>query len=150
MKLTILTVGRKHEPWVAPGIERFLTRLRAPFAADMVLVPHSSHRGERARHDESTQLLARLKPDDFVLLLDERGHLIDSPTLSNLIIQHTHRHIVIIIGGAYGVTPTVRTRANNIIALSRLVFPHQLVRLLIAEQLYRAQEIYRGSRYHHD
>lgn len=149
MKITILTVGKKHEPWVEPGIRRFLERLRAPFSAEMVIMPHSSLAGNRARQEESERLLARVKPDDYVVLLDERGQNLSSPELSHLIAHHIHRHIVIIIGGAYGVTESLRQRADTVWSLSHLVFPHQLVRLILAEQLYRAQEIHKGSNYHH-
>ena len=64
--------------------------------------------------------------------------------------EHTSQSIVFIIGGAYGVTDDVRRRANLVWSLSKLVFPHQLVRLILAEQLYRAQEIVRGGKYHHE
>ncbi|QJU07123.1 23S rRNA (pseudouridine(1915)-N(3))-methyltransferase RlmH [Candidatus Saccharibacteria bacterium oral taxon 488] len=150
MKITILTVGKRHDPWVEPGIRRFLERLRAPFATEMIIIPHSGQIGDRARQDESERLMSRLKPYNFVILLDERGRNLNSPELSRLILDHTDQHIVIIIGGAYGVTETLYRRADIVWSLSRLVFPHQLVRLILAEQLYRAQEIARGSSYHHD
>ncbi|QCT40315.1 23S rRNA (pseudouridine(1915)-N(3))-methyltransferase RlmH [Candidatus Saccharibacteria bacterium oral taxon 488] len=150
MKITILTIGKRHEPWVEPGITRFLERLRAPFAAEMIIIPHSGQIGDRARQDESERLISRLRPHDFIILLDERGRNLSSPELSQLILDHTDQHIVIIIGGAYGVTETLHRRADIVWSLSRLVFPHQLVRLILAEQLYRAQEIARGSSYHHD
>jgi ribosomal RNA large subunit methyltransferase H len=151
VKITILTIGKRHEPWVEPGIKRFLERLRAPFVAEMIItIPHSGQIGDRARQDESERLMSRLKPHDFIILLDERGRNLSSPELSRLILDHTDQHIVIIIGGAYGVTETLHRRADIVWSLSRLVFPHQLVRLILAEQLYRAQEIARGGAYHHD
>ena len=119
MKITIITIGKKNEAWVQPGIFRFLERLRAPFAAGIVI------------------------------LLDERGKNLSSPELSDLITEHIDKHIVFIIGGAYGVTSDLRQKSNVVWSLSNLVFPHQLVRLILAEQLYRAQEIHRGSHYHH-
>ena len=150
MKITILTIGKKHEAWIKPGVFRFLERLRAPFAAEMVILPHSSFEGDRARQEESRRLFGRLRQDDFVILLDERGKNLSSPELSQIITDHTHQHIVIIIGGAYGVDNTLRSRADLTWSLSNLVFPHQLVRLILAEQLYRAQEIAKGSNYHHE
>ncbi|MDO4773873.1 MAG: 23S rRNA (pseudouridine(1915)-N(3))-methyltransferase RlmH [Candidatus Saccharibacteria bacterium] len=150
MKITILTVGKRNEAWVEPGINRFLERLRPPFAAEMILIPHSSAGELTARQEESERLLSRLKSDDFVILLDERGKNFSSPEISDLIINHSRQHLVIIIGGAFGVTDEVRQRANIIWSLSRAVFPHQLVRLILIEQLYRAQEIAKGSGYHHE
>ena len=149
MKITIITIGKKHEAWVQPGIFRFLERLRAPFAAEMIILPHSSFEGNRARQEESERIFSRLNSDDFVILLDERGKNLSSPELSNLITKHIDKHIVFIIGGAYGVTGDLRQKSNVVWSLSNLVFPHQLVRLILAEQLYRAQEIHRGSHYHH-
>jgi len=105
-----------------------------------------------AREDESQRLLSRLKPDDFVILLDERGRLYDSPAFSRLLLEplESSRQVVVIIGGAYGVDDSVHERADVVWSLSPLVFPHQLVRLLLAEQLYRAQEIAAGHPYHHE
>ena len=95
--------------------------------------------------------MSRLQDDDFVVLLDERGTLLDSPALSGAILGQLDlsRSVVCIIGGAYGVSDALTTRADLVWSLSPLVFPHQLVRLLLAEQLYRAQEIAGGRPYHH-
>lgn len=150
MKITILTIGKKHEAWIEPGIFRFLERLRAPFAAEMIILPHSNFEGDRARQNESEKLLSHIKHNDFLILLDERGKNLTSIEFSQLIINNSAQHIVIVIGGAYGVDETVRQRANFIWSLSKLVFPHQLARLILAEQLYRAQEIAKGSHYHHE
>lgn len=149
MKITILTVGRKHEPWIEQGISRFLERLRPPFEATMEIIPHSGKSNHRAAQEESERLIKRLQSDDFVVLLDERGKNLSSPELSEIITEHASRHVVFIIGGAYGVTSEMRARSDIAWSLSRLVFPHQLVRLILAEQLYRAQEIAKNSHYHH-
>jgi 23S rRNA (pseudouridine1915-N3)-methyltransferase len=151
MPIKILSVGKKHESWVSEGIERYEKRLRTPFSVEWVLLPHSSIEGNRARQEESERILSRLDRDDYVVLLDERGKTIDSPALSRLLKEQLDdsRTVVIVIGGAYGVDESVHRRANFIWSLSSLVFPHQLVRLVLTEQLYRAQEIYRGGSYHH-
>ncbi len=150
MKIRVLSVGKKHDPWVEPGIVRFLERLRPPFVAEMNIIPGSSREGDSARTEESERLLKRLKQDDFVILLDERGNNLSSPELAALLQGQGDRQVVITIGGAFGVTPELRERADVVWSLSRLVFPHQLVRLILAEQLYRAQEITRGGQYHHE
>lgn len=149
MKLQILAIGKKHEDWVEPGVKRYLSRLRPPFAAEFDILPHSSKEYNEARREESDRLISRIKPNDFVILLDERGKNLSSPELSELLISDSAQRIVIIIGGAYGVDERITERADVTWSLSRLVFPHQLVRLILTEQLYRAQEIYRGSDYHH-
>ena len=85
-----------------------------------------------------------------MILLDETGTLLDSPSLaSHLEAQMTQRRVTLIIGGAYGVSTELQQRADLVWSLSPLVFPHQLVRLILAEQLYRAQQIAASSAYHH-
>ena len=152
MNTRILAIGRKHEAWVENGIARYETRLKRPFTAEWILLPHSSREGLSARAEESERILSRLKDDEFVILLDERGKLIDSPALAKLLIGpiETAKNIVIIIGGAYGVDDSIHQRADFVWSLSPLVFPHQLVRLILIEQLYRAQEIAGGRPYHHE
>lgn len=150
--ITILAVGKKHESWIEEGVTRYHKRLRAPWNAEWILLPHSTLEGSRAREEESGRILGRVAPSDYVILLDERGKLLDSPTLSKLAEQlfTDGHHIVIIIGGAYGVNEQLTSRANLVWSLSPLVFPHQLVRLILTEQLYRAQEIAAGGAYHHE
>lgn len=152
MSIRIIVVGKKHEPWVSEGVDRYQKRLRAPFNAEWILLPHSSFEGDRARQEESERILSRLKQDDFVILLDERGEQFDSPTLATLFESRFSRSesIVLIIGGAYGVDDSVHEQANRVWSLSKLVFPHQIVRLLLVEQLYRSQQITSGGSYHHE
>lgn len=137
---------------MAEGIERYQKRLRAPFSIEWVLLPHSSLDGDRARQEESERILSRLGQDEYVVLLDERGKAVDSSGLSVLLSEplNSSRTVVLIIGGAYGVDQSIHQRANYIWSLSPLVFPHQLVRLLLTEQLYRAQQIALGGAYHHE
>lgn len=151
MPITILAIGKKHESWVAEGIERYQKRLKRPFVVEWVLLPHSAREGIAARQEESERLLSRIHAYDYVMLLDETGKQVDSPVLSKLLLVplESSQNIVIIIGGAYGVDATVQARANFVWSLSPLVFPHQLVRLILVEQLYRAQEIASGNPYHH-
>ena len=152
MPLTIITIGKKHDSLLKDAIERYQTRLLKPFNLKWDILSHSSHEGDRARQEESERILARVLPNDIVCLLDERGRLLDSPTLSSFLANYLDqsRHIKIIIGGAYGVNEVLRKRANLVWSLSPLVFPHQLVRLILAEQIYRAQSIYKNQPYHND
>lgn len=151
MALTILAVGKKHKAWVEDGVQQYQKRLRAPFDVKWVLLPYSDQTGNLARQEESKQLFSKLKPDDYVVLLDERGVLLDSPALATFLeTQFSHTSsIVLIIGGAFGVDDTIHARAQKVWSLSPLVFPHQLVRLILVEQLYRAQQITSGGKYHH-
>ena len=89
--------------------------------------------------------------NQFVIVADERGKIISSPEFSEILDKAfvNGREVVIIIGGAFGVSEDVRERANLVWSFSHLVFPHMIARLIVAEQIYRAQEIGRGSSYHH-
>ena len=152
MAIKIIAVGKKHESWVVDGIERYQSRLKKPYDVEWVLLPHSALQDIRAREDESERILSRLSDREFAILLDEIGDEVDSPQLSKLFDTTftAGRTIVLIIGGAYGVDDRVRQRADFVWSLSPLVFPHQLVRLILAEQLYRAQQIAAGHPYHHE
>jgi len=149
--ITIVAIGKKHEPWIVEGLERYSKRLQGPWKSEWSLFPHSALEGVMARQEESERILAMLKPDDMVVLLDEKGKLLDSPALSSRVEEYfmSGRRIVFVIGGAYGVDERLMQRADLIWSLSPLVFPHQLVRILLIEQLYRAQSIAAGHPYHH-
>ncbi|MHC6175405.1 23S rRNA (pseudouridine(1915)-N(3))-methyltransferase RlmH [Glutamicibacter endophyticus] len=151
MTIKVLAVGKKHESWVDEGISRYEKRLKKPFDLSWQLLPHSSREHDAARGEESVRILSKVADRDFVILLDERGKNIDSPALAETLRTpiDSSRNVVVIIGGAYGVDPSVHARANFTWSLSKLVFPHQLVRLILTEQLYRAQDILAGGKYHH-
>ncbi len=150
--ITVVTVGKKHEQWADAGIKHYQNRLKKPFDIEWVLLPHSPLQGSMACQDESERILSRLDRDSFAILLDEKGKSIDSPSLAKLFNNSftSSKKIVIVIGGAYGVDDQLYQRADFVWALSPLVFPHQLVRLILTEQLYRAQQIISNHPYHHE
>jgi 23S rRNA (pseudouridine1915-N3)-methyltransferase len=152
MTLQIISIGKKHESWIAEGIERFESRLKKPFNAEWVLLPHSALNDAAARQDESERILSRVDAHAFVVLLDERGDEMGSPEFARLLESRftLSKPITLIIGGAYGVDDRVHQRADTVWSLSPLVFPHQLVRLILIEQIYRAQQISAGHPYHHE
>lgn len=150
--MNIIAIGKKHEKWVLNGIELFEKRLKKPFNLSWDILPHSNFAEEKAREEETQRILAKIKPSDFVILLDERGKNISSPELAKMLSNGfvNSQNFVIVIGGAFGVSEELRRRANFVWSLSKLVFPHQIVRLILVEQIYRAQEIYSGGKYHHE
>lgn len=150
--IKVIAIGKKHEPWAEDGIRRYLERLRPPWNAEWLLLPHSALSGQEALREESGRIVQRLNPTDYVILLDERGTQLDSPALSNKLqdLFVSSKPVVVVIGGAFGVDDRLFARANYTLSLSTLVFPHQLVRLILAEQLYRCQEIAAGHPYHHE
>ncbi|MCG7422388.1 23S rRNA (pseudouridine(1915)-N(3))-methyltransferase RlmH [Micrococcus sp. ACRRV] len=151
MAVRVVAIGKRHESWVSEGITRYEKRLKKPWDLTWQLLPHSSRQEDAARAEESERILAKVGPDEQLILLDERGRGFDSPGLS----AHLQGQfdlgctVTLVIGGAYGVDASVHARADRVWSLSGLVFPHQLVRLILAEQVYRAQEIAGGRPYHH-
>lgn len=146
MKILIISPGKGHDATVAEGIGEYAKRLPKQFALEWATPKPESVDVEGAA------ILKLLKKDDFVVLLDERGKDIDTPGFAKLLEQHIGdgtKRLVFVIGGAFGVSAAVKERANATLKLSSLVFPHMLVRFLLAEQLYRAVSIIEGGKYHH-
>lgn len=147
MKITVITVGKKHDEAITQAINDYSKRLGKYANFDWQIIKTSDIQAE------SLKILSLIKPDDFCLLLDDQGKSMSSPQLAEFISREEmggRKRLVVIIGGAYGFTDEVKQRANLVWSLSALTFPHQLVRLLVAEQLYRAYTIIKGERYHHE
>lgn len=153
MKLRLILVGRSERGHVAEGLSHYVDRIKRMEAMEIVVLPDAG-KGDVAwqQRTESERILAALRPGEKVVVLDERGTLLTSPAFAQRIgtwRDHGVRDIAFVIGGAYGMTDAVRQRADLVLALSPMVFPHQLVRVLFAEQLYRALSILKGTGYHH-
>lgn len=147
MKILFITVGKKHDPAVAEAINDFTVRISHYAPAEWKLI----FPGENITA-ESKSIVSALSERDYVVLLDETGKELTSKELSGFIekrLNESVHRLVLIIGGAYGVDGEVKARAQATIALSKLTFPHQLVRLVLAEQVYRAFTILKGEKYHH-
>ena len=156
MKLIFWSVGGRHEPYVEQGIRLFTQRIDRYYPCEWKVVSPPKNAASMAeamlRDSESRQLMEAIDPIDYLVLLDERGRMLDSPGLAAMIQERAlngAKKIHFVIGGAYGVNDQLRKRADLVWQLSRLVFPHQLVRLILAEQVYRACTIIRGEKYHH-
>lgn len=150
-------MGKANEDYVQMGIQEFTKRIGRYYPVEWRLIAPARQTANSLEADikkaEATSILNALQKDDFLILLDERGKHISSPMLANLIEQKANsgvRQLVFLIGGAFGVEDVIRQRANYTWSLSHLVFPHQLVRLIIAEQVYRACTILRNEKYHHE
>ncbi|MDO4870570.1 MAG: 23S rRNA (pseudouridine(1915)-N(3))-methyltransferase RlmH [Candidatus Saccharibacteria bacterium] len=147
--LKIITVGKKPPTWINEPVQSYSKRLHARFKPKWIIIPNSAQADpETAKNAESTQILNKVGTD-FLILLDETGKNFSSPEIAEILDQKLTNNICLVIGGAYGVSNQLKTRANIIWSLSRLVFPHQIVRLILIEQLYRAQCIIEHHPYHH-
>lgn len=156
MKIQLWSVGKAHEPYVLNGIEDFTSRLNKYFPAQWHILPPPKHGANltatELKRAEASVILQQLQKDDYLVLLDERGKQLSSPELAAFLQQRANestRQLVLLIGGAFGVDETITKRADFSWSFSKLVFPHMLVRLMLAEQLYRACTILRNEKYHH-
>lgn len=151
MKQILLSVGKRHDPALQAAIEDFTARLSREADTTWHLIKPSGADELTARRVESGAVLDFVRSDDFIVLLDERGKELSSEGLAAQYDDWLARsgRVVFVIGGAYGVDEALRARADYVLSLSKLVFPHQLVRLVLAEQLYRARMISKNHPYHH-
>lgn len=153
MKILLWTIGKTHEPYVKAGIEEFTARISRYYPVEWRIFPVPKHSHEdQLKKAEADMILQALGASDQLILLDEAGKMLDSEKLAALIQQKANEStdkLVFLIGGAYGVDSSVARRAQFKWSLSALTFPHQLVRLILAEQLYRACSILRNEKYHH-
>ena len=141
---------------VKEGIAEFTRRISKYFPVEWTIIPVPKNAGMLSEMDlkkkEGEIILQWLKQDDYLVALDERGKGFTSEGLANFIQQRateSTKNIVFLIGGAFGLDDQVLKRANYKWSLSSLTFPHQLVRLLLSEQIYRACTILRNEKYHH-
>ena len=142
--IKIIAGGKKNSPEYNSLIEQYQKRVKKPFDFSFEFYEEEKLEKFLEKWDFSSR--------DFIILADERGKNLSSPEFSRLLEKNFNnsKDIIIIIGGAFGVSEEVREKADFVWSFSNLVFPHQLSRLLVAEQIYRAQEISRGGKYHHE
>jgi 23S rRNA (pseudouridine1915-N3)-methyltransferase len=150
--IKIICIGKKHDQIYEPALTHFEKRLGQRQKVEWLILSPSGDSGNTARDEESNRLLDKINPGDYVILLDETGKNSTSPELASYIekAQNNSRQIVCLIGGAYGVNAGLKARVDEIIAFGQVVFPHQLIRVMLLEQLYRAYSINNGSGYHHE
>lgn len=141
--IRIIAGGKKQAGWVAEACAEYEKRLRKPFDLTWEIFSEEKLREYLSRWPFGAR--------EVVIVADERGKNISSPELSDKLskVFNSGCEAVIIIGGAYGFEPEVLEKADFVWSFSRLVFPHMLMRVMMTEQIYRAQEIYRGGKYHH-
>lgn len=156
MNIEIWSLGKDNEPFIALGVQYYFQKTRPYNPVELVILQPpkkmATADSERARQVEEELILKRLQPQHYLIVLDERGKQLSSVQWSQQFQQLMNmgtKTLVILIGGAYGVTDAVRAKARQVWSLSALVFPHQLVRLIVAEQVYRAFSILNNSPYHH-
>lgn len=157
MKITLLTVGKTDKGWIREGLDIYLSRLKHYVPFQMIEIPElknvSALTKEQIKTKEGELILKNVQPSDELVLLDERGRIYSSTELAGMLqdkMARSGRDMVFVIGGAYGFSDEVYRRAGSMLSLSKMTFSHQMVRVIFAEQIYRAFTIMRGEPYHHE
>ena len=156
MKIQLWSVGKDHEASIRTAIEDFTKRISRYYPVEWKIVPPPRLAAALSPADlkkkEAVTLLESLQKEDCLIALDERGKQWTSEGLAQFIQARGNdsaKNLVFLIGGAYGLDETILKRADHRWCLSQLTFPHQLVRLVLTEQIYRACTILRNEKYHH-
>lgn len=157
MKVCLLVIGKTDVAYIREGIAEYEKRLKRYIPYEMKIladVKNAKSMTEAVQKEkEGELLLQQLQTGDYVVLLDERGREYTSLGFSEFVAQKMLmgiKRLVFVIGGPYGFAASVYQRGQEKISLSKLTFSHQMVRLIFAEQLYRAMTIMKGEPYHHE
>jgi 23S rRNA (pseudouridine1915-N3)-methyltransferase len=157
MKIVLLQTGKTTEKNIAEGIDIFSSRIRKYTGFDVITLPDVKFTKNmpvpEQKMKEGKRILQSLSDNDYVILLDERGKEYTTMNFSQLmkgVFMLPKKRVVFVIGGPWGFSDEVYDRSDLKLSLSKMTFPHQLVRLLFLEQLYRVFTIINGEPYHHE
>ena len=155
MRLHLVFIGKTHFPEIDAGIERYLERIRKIVPVEIhILRPEritAKSNADIVKNLEGERVLKLLERQDYVVAWDERGKNLDSPAFAELLGRlrdEGNSSVRMVVGGPLGLADAVRSRADAVLSLSRMTFPHDLARLMISEQIYRAFTILKGEPYH--
>jgi 23S rRNA (pseudouridine1915-N3)-methyltransferase len=138
-RIRILAVGKVRKGWVLEGIATYLKRLPGLQVVEL---------RDAGKAKDAEAVLAALQPGEQLVVMAEEGQTFDSPAFAERLEGSGSERLVFVIGGAEGIDPALKARANWKLSLSPMTFPHELARLLLLEQLYRALSIQQGGPYH--
>ena len=154
MKIVVLSVGRVRQRFVLEAEGEYLQRIKGSFQVELVelgMESPESMKPTEVQAREAEEVLKKTKSYDYLIVLDERGKEMSSKALSDFVQTRMNsgiKSVCFVIGGAYGFAEKVRQEADLVLSLSALTFPHQITRMLLVEQLYRAHTLIKGISYH--
>ncbi len=158
MKIKIISVGKIKEKYLNSGINEYLMRLNPYVKIEIVEVQDESAPEKlteaqlvQIKNTEGDRIINKISPDDFAVALAIEGKELSSEEFANFFQQHmiyNSRDIVFVIGGSNGLSDSIIKRANTLLSFSKFTFPHQLMRLILLEQIYRAFKIIKNEPYH--
>ncbi len=156
MKITLIFIGKTVKSFLKEGEKEYDDRLKHYVKMEEIIIPElknvSNLTIEEIKQKEGELLLAKINANDTLILMDDKGIQFTSEELANWINTHqikSTKNIVLVVGGAYGFSPDVYANAKQKLSLSKMTFSHQMVRLILKEQIYRAFTIIKGEPYHH-
>ena len=157
MKVILLCIGKTDETYLETGLAIYLKRLKYYFPTELVIIPDNKKftklPSEERNKKEGEQILNFLETGDRLILLDERGNEFTSRQFSTYLQKQANsgiKRVVFVIGGAFGFSDEIYRKAEGKIALSKMTFSHQMIRLFFLEQVYRACTILNNEPYHND
>ncbi len=149
--------GKTEESYLKEGIEIYTKRIKhyIPLEIRIIgeLIKKSKLSSSKANKRESQKLISALDSSSYLVLMDEKGETFSSEGFAKFIEKltvHGYKEIVFVTGGAFGFPDEFYSKANKIVSLSGMTFTHQMTRLILVEQIYRAMTIIRGEPYHHE
>lgn len=158
MKITIVSVGKLKEKYLKQGIAEYMKRLSAYATVNIMEVPDekapenmSKAEEEEVKHKEGQRILSHLNQDTFVITLEIEGKMLTSEQLAaklDELATYGKSKIAFVIGGSLGLSEEVTKRSDLALSFSKMTFPHQLMRMILLEQVYRAYRINKGQPYH--
>ncbi|MBC5638460.1 23S rRNA (pseudouridine(1915)-N(3))-methyltransferase RlmH [Ornithinibacillus sp. BX22] len=158
MKITIISVGKLKEKYLKQGIAEYLKRLSAYAKVDIVEVADekapenmSEAEMEEVKRKEGERILSHVQQDTYVITLEINGKMISSEQLADKMDQlatYGKSKIAFVIGGSLGISEAVQERSDYALSFSKMTFPHQLMRLVLLEQVYRGFRIIKNEPYH--
>ncbi len=157
MKVKLLLIGKTNKSFLIEGENEYLKRIQHYIKLERIELQDIKNQKhlttDQIKSIEGRLFLEKIKNEDFVILLDEKGQQMTSKELSFFINEkalNASKNIVFIIGGAYGFSSELYERSNYQLGLSKMTFSHQMVRMIFLEQIYRAMSILKGEPYHHE
>jgi 23S rRNA (pseudouridine1915-N3)-methyltransferase len=157
MKIQLLVTGKTNQDFVQQGLDEYCSRLKHYLPFDLEIIPEIKNAKnlsfEQQKEKEGERILQTIQAGDYIVLLDEHGKELTSLKFAGYLEKKMHilpKRLVFVIGGPYGFSPKVQEAAQEKIALSRMTFSHQMIRLIFVEQLYRAMTILNNEPYHHE
>ena len=147
--IKIVCVGKIKEKFLSLAISEYLKRLSKYTKIDIVQVADEAN-AEKALKVEGEKILSKIKPDEYVIALDISGESISSIEFAKKIdkLFNNNSKLTFVIGGSYGLSGEVKKRSNYLLSFSKMTFPHQMFRVILLEQIYRAYKINNNESYH--